>query len=310
MNELNRVDIKRIKDILKQKLLKRMSGPGDYPTAIKGLSLHRRDAVNKPENCFYSPKIVKIVQGCKHSSFGSDSFAYGEDEVLVAGMDMPNTSVITEACPEKPCMSMVIELDQSIIAQLAADIHLKKMNSSTRGLLIQKAEPELLDAFLRLEELMDKPEQISVMAPMIIREIYYLLLIGPNGHQLCSFHVQGSQRYQIARATAWLRRNFHKSMQVDKLADMFNMAPSTFHKHFKEITTLSPLQFQKRLRLHEAKILMISQNYDCGEACQAVGYESLTQFNREYKRLFGEPPHRDIRRRHEADDGFSDLRVF
>ncbi|MDL2270169.1 AraC family transcriptional regulator [Desulfosarcina sp. OttesenSCG-928-G17] len=145
-------------------------------------------------------------------------------------------------------------------------------------------------------ELFDQPEKLAVIGPMIVREIHYLLLAGPNGHRLRLFHTLGSQSHQIARAISWLKENLATAVPIESLAEKVNMAPSTFHRYFKEITSLSPLQYQKRIRLHEAQRLMLAKDMNAGSASAAVGYESLSQFNREYKRLFGEPPRRDIKR--------------
>lgn len=161
---------------------------------------------------------------------------------------------------------------------------------------VAEVDPDVLDAFLRLAELNEKPEQIPVLAPMIIREIHYRLLIGPQGERLRMVNTLGTQSNQIAKSITWLRDNYREPLQVDKLARKLNMATSTFHKHFRQVTSLSPLQYQKRLRLYEAQRLMLSENEDAAVAALAVGYESPTQFNREYKRLFGEPPHRHVSR--------------
>ncbi|UQZ90552.1 AraC family transcriptional regulator [Deltaproteobacteria bacterium Smac51] len=296
MREQIRTDIGTAKNMLRERLLDRMPRPGDYSTGIDGVNLYRRDEKGQSKNCFYKPAIIKLVQGCKRSMVGSDEFFYGENDLLVAGVDMPNTSFLMDASPDKPFLSLTIDLDKDIIAQLALTTPLtgNESPSSSRGLLIQDVDAEMLDALLRLEELIDRPEMRPVMAPMIIREIHFRLLLGPNGHLLRSFHTYGSQSHQVARAITWLKQNFHKPVLVEELAEKVNMAPSTFHRHFKEVTTLSPVQYQKRLRLHAAQHLMLAENYDSVRASEAVGYESLTQFNREYKRLFGDPPRRDI----------------
>ena len=167
---------------------------------------------------------------------------------------------------------------------------------SYKGLSVADVDPDILHAFLRLVELLEKPEQIPILGPLIVREIHYRLLIGPQGEFLRRLNTLGTQSNQIAQAITWLRDNYREPLQVDKLAQKVNMATSTFHRHFKEVTTLSPLQFHKRLRLYEAKRLMLTESKDASSASLAVGYESPTQFNREYKRLFGEPPHRDVMR--------------
>ena len=215
---------------------------------------------------------------------------------MVAGVDLPSVSYITVASPERPFLGLSLSLDKYLIAQLAAEIppSSKLGNGSFRGISIAKVDPDVLDAFLRLAELHDKPGQIPVLAPLVIREIHYRLLIGPHGERLRMLNTHGTQSNQIAKTITWLRKNYKEPLQVNELARKANMATSTFHRHFREVTTLSPLQFQKRLRLYEAQRLMLTEDEDAAVACLAVGYESPTQFNREYKRLFGEPPHRHV----------------
>jgi transcriptional regulator GlxA family with amidase domain len=163
-------------------------------------------------------------------------------------------------------------------------------------MVVGDADPAVLDALLRFTDLLEQPAQQAVLAPLLIREIHYRLLLGPLGNQLRMIHTQGSQSNQIAQVITWLKSNYKKPLNVTELAKQVNMAPSTFHRHFRELTTLSPLQYQKQLRLSEAQRLMLVDRRDVGSAGYAVGYESLTQFNREYKRMFGAPPRQDVQR--------------
>jgi AraC-like DNA-binding protein len=260
------------------------------------LTTIRRDEVNQPENCFHKPLVGVIVQGFKRSIIGSEEYRYGENQCLVAGVDLPSVSYITVASPEQPFLGLSLSLDKYLITQLAAEIppSSRPGNGSYKGISIAEVDPDVLDAFLRLAELHEKPEQIPVLAPMIIREIHYRLLIGPQGERLRMVNTLGTQSNQIAKSITWLRDNYKEPLQVDELAKKVNMATSTFHRHFREVTTISPLQFQKRLRLYEAQRMMLAEDEDATMAALAVGYESSTQFNREYKRLFGEPPHRHV----------------
>lgn len=298
MLDIHRVDIAKAKALLKERIRRRMPEPGDYETGLAGVRTYRRDATTKPQTCFYRPAIVKMVQGYKRAFIGGEEYSYGEDDVMVAGVDMPGASMFCEASPDSPSVSIAIDLDRNLITQLALEIPQASFapGGSPKGMHVQPLDAELLDAFLRLAELFDAPEKLSVLGPMIVREIHYLLLTGPNGHRLRSFYTLGSQGNQVARAISWMKENLATSVQIEDLAGKVNMAPSTFHRHFKEVTSLSPLQFQKRLRLHEAQRLMLMQGMDASSACLAVGYESLSQFNREYKRLFGDPPRKDVRR--------------
>jgi AraC-like DNA-binding protein len=285
-------------NLLKEKLLRRMPESGKFSTAIEALTMARRDQPNQLENCFSRPLVGVIVQGFKRSVIGSQEYCYGENQCLVAGVDMPSTFYVTGASPERPFLSISLDLDKYLISQLAAEIPgLSSLgNGCNKGISVADVDPRVMDAFLRLVELLENPEQIPVLAPLISREIHYRLLVGPQGDHLRRLNTFGTQSNQIAQAITWLRGNYKEPLHIEKLAQKVNMAASTFHRHFKELTTISPLQFHKRLRLYEAQRLMLVENENAASASLAVGYESPTQFNREYKKLFGEPPHRDIGR--------------
>jgi AraC-like DNA-binding protein len=296
MKENDDTRIARINRLLKEKLLRRLPEPGRYPTAIEGFMIARRHDARELENCVYRPLVAVVLQGSKRSVIGSEEYRYGENHCLVIGVDVPSANHVLVASPEKPFLAVTLDLDRYLITQLGAEIPPRLGNGSTKGMAVAEVDPDILDAFLRLTELLEKPEQIPVLAPMIIREIHYRLLIGPQGERLRMINTLGTQSNQVAKSITWLRDNYKEPLQVDELAKKVNMATSTFHRHFRDVTTLSPLQFQKRLRLFEAQRLMLVENEDAALAAIAVGYESPTQFNREYKRLFGEPPHRHVNR--------------
>lgn len=296
MTHENRTDLARTSNLLKEKLLRRLPVQGKFETAIETFVIARRDDPNQLENCFSKPLVGLIVQGFKRSVIGSEEYCYGENQCLVAGVDIPSSFYVTDCSPEKPFLAISLELDKYLISQLAAEIPPSSGLGSgvSRGISVADVDARVLEAFLRLVELLENPEQIPILSPMIIREIHYRLLIGPQGEHLRSLNTFGTQSNQIAQAITWLRDNYKEQLQVDELARKVNMATSTFHRHFKEVTSLSPLQFHKRLRLYEAQRLMLAKNENATSAGLTVGYESPTQFNREYKRLFGEPPHRNI----------------
>ena len=297
-------NLERTNALLKNKLLRWCTQMGAQQTPIAGLMLSRRDNADQLSNCFYQPTVGVIVQGYKKSIIGSEEFRYGELHSLVVGVDMPSVSHFTVASPENPFLAISLKLDKYLITQLIAEAqlpHKAGICPPNKGACVAKVDFGVLDAFLRLVELLEKPEQISVLAPMLIREIHYRLLIGPQGECLRMVNTSGTQSNQIAKAISWLRGNYKDTLQVEALAKRFNMGTSTFHRHFRQMTTLSPLQFQKRLRLYEAQRLMLSDDKDASGAALAVGYESATQFNREYKRLFGEPPFRDINKLRATD---------
>lgn len=314
MTENYRIDFEKSRAALKEILLERMSGAGDYHTPVEGFVLHRYDSGDAPRPYFYEPVVIIVVQGKKRVRIGLEDIPYGEHSCFIAGVNMPVASCVMEASTECPYLSMSLKLDRSLLATLAAQISpsSEDENPSVRveatmaaGAVVQEVGPELLDAFLRLLELTGNPEQAQVLGSLVCQEIHYRLLTSPFGRQLRSLNTLGSQSNRITRAIAWLKDNFKEPLHVEELAGRMNMATSTFHKHFKDITTLSPLQYQKRLRLGEAQRLMLSSDYDVSRAAFAVGYESPTQFNREYKRLFGESPRKDVMKMKTSEPGQS-----
>ena len=290
------VDLEENRVALRDMLLQHLPETGDYPTPIEGLVLHRYNSGDTPKPRFYSPVIIVVVQGRKWVRIGAKSLSFGGHTCFIAGVNIPVSSCVIEAAEDKPYLSMSLDLDKNLIATLAAKAppHMAYHAHSSTGALIQEVSIELLDAFLRLLELLEEPEHAQVLGSLVYQEIHYRLLMSPFGDQLRTLNTLGSQSNQISQAITWLKDNYKKPLLVEKLASRLNMATSTFHKYFKEITTLSPLQYQKRLRLGEAQRLMLSDKYDVTQAAFAVGYESVPQFNREYKRLFGESPRKDI----------------
>jgi AraC-like DNA-binding protein len=277
-------------------LLRHAPESKSFPTAIKGFRIVRRDMTNIIERCVLKPIALVTVQGKKRTVVGKIPYEYGAGHSFVIGMDIPGDSMVLEASPEKPYLSMIIELDAALIAQILAE--LPKDHADGQNVLaaaVSRTEPAVFEAFARLAVLLDEPEQIRFLAPMIIREIHYRLLTGPLGKHIMAINTLGTQSNKIASAIQWLESNYRNPVKIDELAEHVNMAVSTFHYNFKQYTTLSPLQFQKKLRLLEAQRLMLIEGADATSACYKVGYESPNQFNREYKRMFGNPPLKDIR---------------
>ena len=282
---------------LKEKVLRWTPKTGRLPTAIEGFMVVRRVQQDEVVNLFDMPLIGVTVQGSKDSVIGNENYSYGEGHCLLTGIDMPSTSRLSGLSPEQPFLAMALTLDRELIASLAAESEsTQKPSMRNKAVAVAKIDPKVLAAFLRLIQLLDEPAEIPVMAPLIIREIHHRLLLGPQGEWLRAICISGTRTNQIAKAITWLRENYREQLQVDDLARMVNMATSTFHRHFKEVTDISPLQFQKQLRLYEAKRLMLFDRHDVNSAAHAVGYESSTQFIREYKREFGAPPRRDVSR--------------
>lgn len=299
MTGTERAERMRDNGLLKELLLRQMPSAGKYATAVAGLFLSRRDADAPVENCFYRPSVGLVVQGGKRSIVGSEELCYGAGQCLVVSVDMPSSFFACGASREQPFLAISLDLDRYLIARLVMELPAAPAGGDAprKGVAVSDASPALLNAFLRLAMLLEQPEEIAFLAPGIVREIHYRLLTGPLGATLRKFGTLGTQSNQIAQAIAWLRDNYREPLRVERLARLVNMGTSTFHRHFKEVTSLSPLQYHKRLRLYEAQRLMLTQNMDAAGAGLAVGYESPTQFSREYKRMFGEPPRRDIMRR-------------
>ena len=297
MEKQEREKAAAVNEELKRLLLRHLEQPAIRPTAIAGLTLVRREAANSSERCFEKPLASILVQGNKHTVIGTHAFSIAAKQCLVSGVDMPSTSYVVDPTPEKPFLALFFYLDRQLITDLAMEMEqdLPPSGEDSLGVAVADAEPDLLEGAVRLVKLLDKPEQIPMRAPMIMRELHYLLLAGPQGGILRRLHTLGTQNNQIVQAISLLRRNVTATVRMDDLARRVNMSVSSLHRHF---TGLSPLQYHKQLRLYEARRLMLTQQENATGAALAVGYESPTQFNREYKRMFGEPPHRDISRRH------------
>jgi AraC-like DNA-binding protein len=265
-------------------------------TAIPGLSLFQRNEPTQPESRMYEPRICLIAQGAKRVLLGDDTYVYGERHFLITSVNLPTVVQITKASREKPCLGLILKLDQREISQLMVDsnLPLSRPQQSSRGMATGEVTLPLLTAFQRLVDLLAEPKDIPILAPIIQREIFYRLLVGDQGARLRQIASAGSQSQQIARAIDWLKDNFTRPLRIDDLATQVNMSTSTFHHHFRTLTAMSPLQYQKWLRLNEARRLMLIENQDAATVAFQVGYESPSQFSREYGRLFGAPPLRDI----------------
>jgi AraC-like DNA-binding protein len=287
------------------KSIARWTDEGDrLVTAIPGLSLHRRDAPTPPASYMYEPSICVVAQGAKRVLLGHDGYVYDAHHFLITAVDLPAVWQIIKASREKPYLGLVLKLDRREISQLMADSNLPepRAQASRRGMAIGEVTLPLLTAFQRLIDLLAEPMDIPILAPIIQREIVYRLLVGDQGVRLRQMVSAGSQSHQIAQAIDWLKSHFTGALRIEDLATQINMSPSTFHHHFRALTAMSPLQYQKWLRLNEARRLMLTERSDAATAALQVGYESPSQFSREYRRLFGAPPLRDIAHLREVSD--------
>lgn len=282
-----------------ERLLRLVPEIGHHATAIEGLTLTRGDEAGlTTETCLFAPSIGVVLQGRKTSQIGGVSLEYGALDCLVNGVDMPSASRTLAASPEEPLLAVFLVVDRRLAIDVAATIPpaTEDKAEDAFGVSVAPVSFDVLEAFSRLIELLEDPQRGAVFAPLLVREIITRVLLGPQGAVLKQVHSTVSSSRRVADAVAWLRENYARPLRVEALADRVGLAVSTFHRLFKKLTTLSPLQFQKSLRLYEARRLMLAEGMDAGIAARAVGYESQQQFNREYKRLFGEPPLRDVRR--------------
>jgi len=275
----------------------RLTAHGSPATgAVPGFTLFRADQTTAPQSAMYEPCVCVVAQGRKCVMVGEETYVYDANNYLVAALPMPGMAHVLEATPDQPYLALALRLDQREISQLILDSSRlpPRQQAPGRGMATAEVSLPLLSAFQRLIDLHDTPEDAPILAPLVLREIYYRLLNGPQGERLRQMVSAGSHTHQIAKAINWLKENFRKPVVIEDLAVHVNMSSSTFYQHFRSMTALSPLQFHKQLRLQEARRLMLEERLDAASAAFQVGYESPSQFNREYSRLFGAPPMRDI----------------
>lgn len=274
-------------------------GNGFHKTAIDLLEFQRQSSAPCVLHSVADPIFAILLQGKKEALLGEETYRYGAAQYLVVSVDLPLSGFVVEATPEKPYLGFKLNLDRLQLCDIITSqtsLNTSKKEKSVRGLFVSTADAPLLDCALRLTKLLDTPQDIPMLAPMIIREIYYRLLMGEQGESVRQIATSGSNMQRIAEVIQLLKVDFAQPMRVEKLAEQVRMSPSSFHYHFKEVTSMSPLQYQKQLRLLEARRLMLTENSDASNAAYQVGYESPSQFSREYSRMFGAPPIRDVER--------------
>ena len=268
------------------------------PGAIPSLSLFREDGPTDPISAVYEPSVCMVVQGAKRVLLGNETYVYNEQQYLITSVDLPAFFQVIEASKEKPLLGLNLTFDIQEVSRLLIDSNFPhhRAQRSAHGMATSEITLPLLTAFQRLVDLLDEAQDIQMLAPIIQKEIVYLLLAGEQGARLRQIAAAGSQSQQIARIIEWLKNNYTQQLRIDDLASQARMSTASFHNHFRSITALSPLQYQKHLRLHEARRLMLAESLDAATAAFQVGYESPSQFSREYNRLFGAPPLRDVTR--------------
>jgi AraC-like DNA-binding protein len=266
---------------------------GAAPTLIPGLTAIRSTARTELTYQIQRPLVCLVMQGAKQVTMGSRSFTFRAGDSLVITADVPTVSQITEASLATPYYSLVLDLDPAVIATLAADMAAIG-DADGAPVRIASTDSHVADTALRLMRLLDHPAALPVLQPALVREVHYWLLAGRHGAAIRRLGLPDSHVRRVARAVALLRAEYAQRLPVERLAEVAGMSPSAFHQHFRAVTSLSPLQFQKQLRLIEARRLMLAEGVNASHAAYAVGYESVQQFTREYGRMFGKPPMRDV----------------
>jgi AraC-like DNA-binding protein len=284
---------------LARKIAAHVPKAGAQATAIPGLRLYRRTA---PSPCYpatYEPSFNVFVQGRKRINLGGTTYRCDESTFLLSSLDVPVVSQIVAASEEVPLLSLLLKLDMAAVREILSQEEFLRPEGSFpgRGIAIGTTTVDLLKPCSRLLDILDTPEDIPFLSNLIQREIVYRLLRDPQGQRLRAIATLGDQSQKTAKAIAWLRANYAKPLRLEELAEVARMGMSTLHHNFRALTAMSPLQYQKQLRLQTARERMLIEGIDAASAAFDVGYESASQFNREYKRFFGQPPMRDIKAR-------------
>lgn len=273
------------------------SGAEDRATQLPNLSVFKRTEKMTPSVCLIQPSVVAVVQGVKQMWLAGQGYQYDVDHYLLTSVELPGYSEVLQATKEQPCLGFSYAIDFALVAELSAQgVTPSTQPSSTDkdSFGLGSFDAPLLSAFARLFELLEHPEDTDVMAPLIHKEIHYRLLKSEQGHRLNQISVHGTHGQRISKAIDWLKLNYAETLDINTLADLVQMSTSSLYQHFRQLTGMSPLQYQKWLRLNEAKRLMISEHLDAASAAFQVGYESPSHFSREYRRLYGLPPKKDI----------------
>lgn len=272
-------------------------GPnGVYPTEIPAVALIRIDAATPLRHVLYDSALIVVVQGAKDVMLGGDRYSYRAGQFMALSVGLPVLARITAASPETPYLALALALDVRLLGDLIREIGpvLEPPPVTERGLLIGDLTPALLDGVERIAALLETPDALRILYRSIAREVFYWLLTGPEGTEFRRLATPESHAHRIAEAIGVMRAQLTKKLSVERMAAIANMSPSSFHQHFKAVTSMSPRQYQKQLRLLEARRMMLADGADASRAAYQVGYESPSQFSREYSRLFGAPPHRDV----------------
>jgi AraC-like DNA-binding protein len=266
-------------------------------TDIPALTLHRKTAPTAPCSMTYEPSVTVMAQGRKRVELGRTVFIYGPSRFLLTSVDLPVVSRVIEASEKAPCLAMSLKLQMPMVREVLSreEVQVEEAPAGSPGMAVGETTVEFLSACCRLLDLLDTPQDIPFLGGLVQREIIYRILRGGEGARLRAIATMGEQSQRTAKAIGWIKANYAKPLRVDDLAGIAGMGVSTLHHHFRMLTAMSPLQYQKQLRLQAARSRMLVDGLDAASAAFEVGYESASQFNREYSRFFGQPPMRDIR---------------
>jgi AraC-like DNA-binding protein len=270
---------------------------GMHSTALQRLSLIRYSTATQPHHSVYDPALCIVVQGRKRALLGETAYVYDPASFLIVSVDLPVVGCVIEASAQEPYLCLKLDLNLPALSELLLEYGgAPSASAAGPGLALSKMDPNLLDSVVRLLRLLDTPADRAALAPLAEREILYRLLTGEQGHLVRQVACAESRLSQVSRAIAWIKNNYRDRFSIEAVAAEARMSASSLHEHFRAVTTMSPLQYQKQLRLQEARRLMLAEALDAATAGFRVGYESPSQFSREYRRLFGAPPASDITR--------------
>ena len=267
---------------------------GTYPCALPGVTLIRASSPTMPMPVIYTPTLCLVAQGTKEARLGETTYRYNAENYLIASVELPVMGSVVEATEELPYLCLQLDFDMTTLSELAISYPgtLTDAQDPPAGIMLNKTTPELLDAAVRLASLLDTPHDIDALAPLTLREIFYRLLTGSQGYIIRHMAQAESRFSQIARSIIWIRTHFREACRIEQAASVAGMSRSAFHHHFKAVTTMSPIAFRTHLRMQEARRLMVSDAVDAASAGFHVGYESPSQFSRDYVRIFGISPAR------------------
>ncbi|WP_310829558.1 AraC family transcriptional regulator [Paenibacillus pedocola] len=268
---------------------------GTHTSAVPELCFRRASQVSEPMHTVNLPSLYVVAQGSKTATLAGEDYKYDPSTYMVSSVHLPVVGQITEASPELPYLSLQLLISPDVILDVIHRNSSEWKGKTGRGILVSQSAPPLLDGLLRLVRLLDTPEDIEVLAPLIIREILYRVLKDEQGALIRQFAVAGSYAHSISKVIHLINRDYAKPLVIEELAKEANMSPSSLHKHFRKVTAVSPLQYQKAIRLQTARRMLLSEGLEAADAGFLVGYESPSQFSREYSRMFGRPPMSDVK---------------